>query len=301
MVYKIAEPEDILVHAQRLYPNSFHEKVSSNNLMKDLYRKAVFLSGINEVIEGGGEPVIVDAAGGSGKLWDALGESKNKKFIYIRADISREELEKGGWKFKVIGDVTHMPIADKTADAVFMLNVPIPLSKVREYVEGMKAESENEKESKRRMLEALENAEDAIYKLNLLEGVRMLKENGVMVLGAAYHGHTMKDVQDVVKNLQLQLEKFDIMELDERIVPLWKDYGIEISKPKFALVSLRKTGDDARELVEQYEQMLHNSLQELSRVGGFEKVLRDMKKWSKVKSGESFKIDKEMFSSIVFE
>lgn len=278
MVERIAAPEEILIRAQRLYPESFHEKVSSKKPMEEFYSKAVTLSRVKELIESSRELVtVVDVAGGRGKVSDALKKLTDKGFNYVNVDISGRELGKNGGKHGIIGDIMHLPITDKTADAVFFIEIPIPLSRVRDHVAGMKAESSDETAKKEIMLEPLEAAIDSIYKLNLLEGIRVLKDGGVMVLGGTYKGQTRENVESTVEKLPLKLEEFKIVELDKGVVPLWGSYGIDIKEPKFTIASFKKTGDDIKELVALNEQVLYSSLDRLRRIDGFDKVLNEMR------------------------
>lgn len=276
MVYRIAQPEDILLEAQRIYPKKFHE-VSESTYMDDVYRKAALLSGIKEHVKGGkGEVNVADITGGSGRqgriIRSLLKEDAGRVVVH-NVDISREEMGRGKGDEKIVGELMHLPLADRSMDFVFMNNIPIPISYVRNYVARMRDESGR----KGMMLEMLDVAVDSVYKLDLLEGVRVLKENGVMVVSAKHTGQTAEGVQKALGEVPLRVSGFDVVELEEGVIPLWRKYGIEIEKPTFMVVSMRKVGE-GEGLRELYEEVLHFSLQQLMRVEEFEDVMKEMRK-----------------------
>lgn len=93
MTYKIAKPGDIIVEAQKVYPTSFHEKVSSSRQMEEFYKKAVELSGVVKLIESREDKVrVVDVAGGAGRIGETIKSLTNKEFEYVVVDISRKEM-----------------------------------------------------------------------------------------------------------------------------------------------------------------------------------------------------------------
>jgi hypothetical protein len=275
MVHRISQPDDILHEAQRLYPKKFHE-VSESSYMDDVYRKAALMCGIREHVKATeGQVNAADIAGGSGRqgrIIRSLVKEDAERVVIHNVDISGGELRKGKGGEKIIGDAMHLPLADKSMDFVFMNNIPIPLSHVKNYVINMKDETGK----KEVMLEMLELAIDSVYKLNLLEGARVLKENGVMVFSGKHMGQNGESIQRSLGDLPLKVDKFEVVELEEGVIPLWRKYGIDIEKPTFMVVSLKKTGD-VGELTDFYRQMLFTSLEQLMRIGEFDDVMKEMR------------------------
>lgn len=273
---KIAQPEDVLLEAQKLYPKKFHE-VSESTYMDEVYRKAAALSGIREYVKSTkGDVNVADIAGGSGRqgrIIRSMLKDEAGRVVIHNVDISREELSKSKGDERIVGEIMHLPFADRSMDFVFMNNIPIPISYVRNYVANMKDEAGR----KERMLEMLELAVDSVYKLDMLEGARVLKENGVMVVSGKYIKQTGESIQKSLGELPLKVNKFEVVELEEGIIPLWRKYGIEIEKPTFMVVSMKKVGD-VGDLADFYQQMLRTSLEQLMRVEGFEDILKEMHK-----------------------
>jgi hypothetical protein len=274
MVYKLTQPEDILLEAHRLYPKGFHE-VSDSGFMDEYYRRGAIISGIREYAKTAKEEVhVLDVAAGRGRqgyFVNKVGEENSKKVVIHEVDISRVELGKG--RERTIADIHHLPYADKSMNFVFMNNIPVPLSAVSSYVIRRKGDYV----IKERMLEMLELATDAIYKLNLLEGARVLKDDGVMVLGGKYIGQKIEEIQKNIEDLPLKVDKFEVVELEEYVVPLWRNYGVDIDKPTFMLASLKKTGSDIQKLVDLYEQVLYTALEQLMRIEEFDGVMKEMR------------------------
>ncbi|MEM3555429.1 MAG: class I SAM-dependent methyltransferase [Candidatus Micrarchaeia archaeon] len=275
MIHKISKPEDILLEAQKLYPTKFHE-VSESTYMDEVYRKAAALSGIKEYVGKTKREVnVADIAGGSGRqghIIRSMLKDEARRVTIHNIDISKEELSKRKVDERIVGEIMHLPFVDRSMDFVFMNNIPIPISHVRNYVAFMKDESGR----KGMMLEMLELAVDSVYKLNTLEGARVLKDNGVMVVSGKYTGQSSESIQKGLGELPLKVEKFEVVELEEGVIPLWRKYGIEIEKPTFMVASFRKTSSDLKEHFELYEQMLYTSLEQLMRIEGFEDVLKEM-------------------------
>jgi hypothetical protein len=295
MVNKIAQPEDILMTAQKLYPGNFRD-ISESGFMDNLYLKAPRMPGVKEAIEkGNGQANVAEFASGTGRAGNAIRKVTGTEFNYYCIDIDRRQFGKEDWKSRITGRVENVPLADKTQDVVFMLNVPIPISEVKSRL--LKEGSLDY--TKKRMLEMLENVIDAQYKLNLLEGVRVLKDDGVMVIGGKYVLQTEDKMQKNIEDLPLKITKLEIVDVDENVIPLWRKYGIDIENPSFMLVSMKKTKGDIREAVDSYEQLLYSSLEQVMRIQGkeegksrIEEVFEEMKNESKLKPGNLQKREK---------
>lgn len=293
MVVRIAKPEDMLLEAQKLYLKDFH-RVSSSKEMNAYYEKHADFSYAEELVKSGKPVVIVVVASGRGKEGDAFKKRFGDNANVYNFDISRKELGKDHEKNRAMAETMHLPVADKTADIVSMSHIPIPLSSVVRYVAGMNAEGiEN---AKIMMLEMLSNATDSIYKLNLLEAVRVLKDNGVIRFGVMQDRQTRKSLEKSIEGLPLKLEEFKIERHDEKLVPIWRNYGSDVDKPISAHAVLRKTRSDIGEIVALYEQLLYFSLEQVMRIEGrkegkslIEEVLEEMKKAKRIESGKSFK------------
>jgi hypothetical protein len=98
-----------------------------------------------------------------------------------------------------------------------------------------------------------------------------------MVVSGKYIKQTGESIQKSLGELPLKVNKFEVVELEEGIIPLWRKYGIEIEKPTFMVVSMKKVGD-VGDLADFYQQMLRTSLEQLMRVEGFEDILEEMHK-----------------------
>jgi len=119
---------------------------------------------------------------------------------------------------------------------------------------------------------------DAQYKLNLLEGARVLKDDGIIVVGGKYVGQKQEGMQGNLADLPLRIKHFEVVDVDEDAVPAWRRYGIDIEKPTFLLYSLKKTGEVSKELVSFYEQVRYTALEQLIRIEGFDDIMEGMRK-----------------------
>lgn len=286
MVQKLRQPDDIIVEANSRYNEAhkhFHE-VAESTYMDSTYIKGAVISGIRERLKSFPEDIdVCDIPGGSGRqghiIRSYVKEDASRVHIY-NVDMSREELGKDKKDIRIRGDVMHVPLEDGSMDVVFMNNIPIPLSELRRHAIQMKEYSGG----KETMVEMLNVAVDAQYKLALLEGARVLKDNGVMVVSAKYTGQTAQGIQKVVEDLPLKVEKFEIVDLENGVIPLWRKYGKDIERPNFTVTSFRKTGD-TQEAEDVYRQLLYTSLEQLMRIQGkneeksmIEEVFEEMEK-----------------------
>jgi len=274
MVHRIAHPEDVLREAQLLYPQKFKE-VSESGFMDEFYKKAARMPGVMEAVKsGGGKAVVFDVASGTGRVGNFIKFLSHMDFDYYCFEINEKQLGWEGWKKAVIGDISHLRAEDKAADVVFMLNVPIPISGIKNHLlEGGRLDH-----TKKGMLEMLDLAIDAQYKLNLLEGARVLKDDGIIVVGGKYVGQKQEGMQGNLADLPLRIKHFEVVDVDEDAVPAWRRYGIDIEKPTFLLYSLKKTGEVSKELVSFYEQVRYTALEQLIRIEGFDDIMEGMRK-----------------------
>jgi|GEM_PF-1939174 len=301
MVQKFAEEENILRRVQILYPDSFHEKVSSSKLMSKFYAKAVELSGAVELIENSaGSVTIVDICGGRGVVGDTIKSKTAREFNYVVVDISRKELGGERWKNRVMADMLHIPVGDRTADVVFSLNTPVPLAQVKEHAKVMKVNSLSEEIERGNVIRILSEAVDNICELNLLNAARILKNNGVLVVGNPFAGHGEEDAREQVREIPMKLEKYERVKLSHRVISLWKEYGSEVDSPVFVLASFRRVEGDIRKRIEFRKALLENNIQELEGNEFFKKVVDEMEREAATKK-QSFAIDKSLFESIKWE
>lgn len=285
MAYKIAKPGDILVDAQKAYPSGFH-KVSSSHFMDEFYRKAIEMSGVVELIERSNRTItIVDVAGGRGRIGEMLKEITKREFNYIVVDLSKQEAGRGSWKDVIVGNTAHIPLADSSADAVFFLNMPVPTSMVERRVEKMKPSSIQEVEDRWVMADKLSKAGDALYNLNIFEGIRVLKSGGSLIVGGKYTGQTRKDKEKWAERLPLIVDDIEKVELDSRVLLLWKDYGVDMNEPVFSMTSFTKSHGEIRKLVKRMEAERDRRLDELSKIKTFERILDEMKNDTEAKKG----------------
>jgi hypothetical protein len=293
MVNKVLERDrtDVLREIKSRYRPSFHENVSNSQLMEEFYRKAILVSGVVEKINKSKEPVmVVDIAGGRGRVVEILKELTHKEFNSVVVDRSREELGKDDWKLKVIVDMTHLPIADKKADVVFLLNSPSSVGVIKEHIVNTKPASRAEWEESKKVLVFLGFTSGAIDMVNVLEGVRILKNDGVFVEGMLYSKGGVNELKDILEGIQttlkekginigevpLERDRFEIFELDAKVAKDWRKYGIEIGEPKFFVESYRKTGAKLDGWVGEVRKSLEYCLEQLSKTERFWKVIDEM-------------------------
>jgi SAM-dependent methyltransferase len=300
---RIEQSRDILREAQKYNLKDFH-KVSDAKESRAFYDTQTRNSGVVGLVEKGYDVCICDVAGGRGEQGDSIREALGSKAHKVRIqqlDIDRKQLGKSRKKDRIRVDTMHLPVADKTYDVVFMNNVMIPLRDVESYVADKKVKDDGDK----KMLEMLHLAVSSIFTLNMLEAIRVLKDDGAIVFGVMYDRAGKKSLnrellEKEIEGLPLKIEKFQIKKYDEGLVPIWRNYGSDLEKPKFVHIVLRKTGSGIDELVALQEQMLDFSLGQLVRVGGrqenksmIEEVLEEMKKAKKFRPGKAVILDKK--------
>jgi len=292
MVVKVDQPEDIIRIAQECYlKGTDFRRVSDSSEMGGFYDNQTKLSGVKRLVESGRKLKIGDIAGGSGRQGDSIRRSLGSKADSVEIDVFDINMKAMGevtGQNRIVSETMHLKAADGTYDMIFMNNVPVPLSSVGRYVTHIKEVGDGRDQ----VLEMLNLAVDSIVKLNLLEAVRALKDDGAIVLGVNYEESrkssdgteprrkllTRESLEKIVDDLPLKVEKFEIKKYDEKLVPLWRNYGADMGKPEFVHAVLRKTGSDISELVAMQEQVLDFALRQLIRIEGFEDVMGEMKK-----------------------
>ena len=264
-----------LIEMQDLYFTSFHDKVSSSNIMYEFYSRAVLASGAIDLIKKSDKPItIVDVAGGRGVVGDVLRKlleerGISKSFNYVVVDISQGELGREGWKDRIVGNMAQFPLADKEADVVFLLNLLDPHSVIESH---MQKKTLGEEDS--RVYSLIDNIGKATFMLNLCEVIRVLKENGVFVEGGKYRGFDRTDFKGLIP---VESDKFEVFRLDEGVKKLWSDYGAGIRRPEFFIETLIKRGEVDRKWIDEYEGILKYNLEELSKSSRFWEITEEMR------------------------
>ncbi|MEM3690502.1 MAG: hypothetical protein QXZ40_02120, partial [Candidatus Micrarchaeia archaeon] len=180
-------------------------------------------------------------------------------------------------------------------------NMPVPLAQVKEHAKVTKADNLSEEWDREKVMNILNDAVDNICELNLLNAARILKNNGVLVLGNSFAGQTEEDARRQVKEIPMKLERYARVKLSNRVIPLWKEYGSEVSSPVFVLVCFRKVEGSVEESIKFREAALRDDFQELERSEFFKKIIKEMERGASAKKGETFAIDKSLFESIKWE
>ncbi|NYZ76182.1 hypothetical protein H0N98_02940 [Candidatus Micrarchaeota archaeon] len=326
-MYRLLEPEEgkVLARFQNFYPTSFHEKVSKSSYMDKFYEKAVSVSGITNIINESEKPVtIVDIAGGRGRFKDAVEKVAEKKFNYVVVDLSREQLgkfedlrmrdkEKKGERFKVVGDMSSVPISG--ADAAVLLNTPNVIlgfysdfvekyiSKYKEFFQK-KYDGLFEEEVSKKVLERLRESEEgrisillgammtSVDKLHILEAVKLLKENGVLIIGGFAQAISAYPI-DEMKGIPLKVRDVEEFRLNRNVMKLWRDYsGDDLENNTFFVASFTKTGEVAGDLIEGCEKIFKDSFHELLKSKRFWEVLNELEKIEKEKKEAADEIHK---------
>jgi hypothetical protein len=242
--------ESPLRKMQSLYFTSFHETVSSSNLMDKFYERAILASGVIDLIEKSDKPItIVDVAGGRGRVGDILKKlleerGISKSFNYVVVDISQEELGKESGKHKIVGNITQVPLANKTADVVFLVNMPSPTAAIKIHMLKKTPGVNKGSGEDSKVYSLIDNASTAMFLLDVCEGVRVLKENGVMVGGTRYGGLRT----DFGGLAPLEADRFEVFRLDKGVKKLWKDYGLDVYGPEFFVETFIKKGEVKRKV-----------------------------------------------------
>jgi hypothetical protein len=206
--------------------------------------------------------------------------------------------EKRGEKHKIVGDMLTVPTGQ--GDATTLLNMPnIVLgfegafvnkyfSKYKNYLrpeyaglfekEVFKATEKKFSETEEgKMFMLLSKMDASLSKLNILEAVRTLKENGVLLVGSFVQkgSYPIKDMEGI----PLKMKGYDEFKLDRRIIDKWNEY----SKPAkgsekllFFVGAFIKTSDVKKELIEECEKTFKDSFDELVKKPRFWEILNEL-------------------------
>ncbi|MEM3555428.1 MAG: class I SAM-dependent methyltransferase [Candidatus Micrarchaeia archaeon] len=279
MTYRIAKPGEIIVEAQERYPGSFYDKVSSSKYMDEFYKKAVEASGVVKLIESREDTVrVVDVAGGRGRVGEMIRKMTDKNFEYIVVDISRKEMGDDKDKVKIVGDMAHIPLKNSSADVVFFLNMPVPISLIKRKAETMTPGSLVEVEELWSIKMYLGNSIDAAFRSNMLEGLRVLKPDGVLVTGAKHVGQSKEVAEEAFREFPLRVEKQEVVELDSKVIPLWRKYGLGLEDPKFVITTYRRVEGNVESLIEHEKERLERNLGKAMEMETFWKVMEEFRK-----------------------
>ncbi|NYZ79385.1 hypothetical protein H0N99_04525 [Candidatus Micrarchaeota archaeon] len=305
-MYRLLEPEEgkVLARFQNFYPTSFHEKVSSSPLMDKFYEKAVSVSGLAEMINESKEPItIVDIAGGRGRLKDVVEKVAKKEFNYVVVDLSREQLGKSkdfhrldkegkGEKFRVIGDMSSVPVAG--ADAAVLLNSPNAVVGFyyrffakygKSFEKGFSVKEFGKiRESEEFKIHVLLNAMmSSTDKLNILEATKLLKQDGVLVIGGFARAISAYPVEEM-RGIPLEVRNVEKFKLNRDVMKLWSDYsGNAVENQPFFVAAFTKTGEVGEELIGECEKTFKDSFQSLIKSKRFWEILNELEKIEKEK------------------
>jgi len=289
---RIAEKDNPLTVMQELYFTQFHEKVSSSKEMEKFYRKVISASGVLDMAERSSRPLtIVDICGGGGRLGHELEKEVKKPINIVNVDISNEQLRIDNGKLKIRGEMMHLPLADKVADVALLINMPNPVRVVENHLERTKPDSIKEIADNYELYCLLADARHCTVKLAVFEGLRILKDNGIMSFGTVYRGPSTYGVEKI--DVPLKQVGFEIFGLDLKVAKLWDDYGISVEKPEFFVESFRKIGEVNRSSVTQCRNALRDSLESLSGSKRFWEVIGEMRRAEEAKKKIVGKIDRE--------
>jgi len=212
----------------------------------------------------------------------------------------KAELGKSDWKEKVILDMTHLPIADKKADVVWRLNPPSPIAGVKDYIVNLQPASHAEFKENRKVLVLLGFVSGAVDMLNVLEAVRVMKDDGVFVEGMPYREDSVNELTGILDGMRSALKKrgldmgaaplkqvkYEIFELDRRINEMWSKYGVELDlidhKPFFFVGSYSKNETKLDLWFNEAKKSLSSPLGQLSKIERFWEIIDDMGKSKKL-------------------
>lgn len=178
---------------------------------------------------------------------------------------------------RIVADMAHIPLRDSSADVVFLLNTPIPISIIKRKAERMVPGSLTEVEDLRAIRHYLGNAMDATCRLNMLESLRVLKPGGTLVTGAKYTGQSKEGAEEAFGEFPLVVDKHYVVELDRGVLALWRAYGISLNKPTFAIATFKRTEGAVEPLVEQEMERLNRNLGKLVEIETFGKVMEKLR------------------------
>jgi len=279
--------------------------------MDEFYEKAVSVSGIAKMINESEEPItIVDIASGRGRFNDALERVTKKKYNIIEVDISGVQLgksedfhlrdkERKGEKFRVIGDMSSVPVAG--ADAAVLLNSPNAVvgfysSFFEKYGKSFEKGFSVKEFGKIRdpeefkiyvLLNAMMSSTD---KLNILEATKLLKQDGVLVIGGFARAISAYPIEEM-KGIPLEVRNIEKFKLNRNVMKLWSDYrGNAVKDQPFFVAAFTKTGEVGKELIEECEKTFKNSFQALIKSKRFWEILNELEKIEKEKKDAASEI-----------
>lgn len=288
--------EEVLGKIKSFCNASFYENVASSPMTDRFYKVAINLSKVLKRVENGESVTIVDTGGGGGKIYDMIakdvGKELLKKVNYVSVDKSRVQLGTDKLKSRVVGDMMHLPLENSTAHAVFLLNPPSLTGVIEKYIARTKPASIMQIEEDNGVQVFLHITDGAFNMLNVLEGVRVMRDDGIMVGGLPFRKGELKDLETILKRtrnnlrrngvntgpIPIEIKESRIIELDWRVMSLWDKYGIDIDWPKFRLDSYVKTGAKLDDWFKNIGNTLNFGLGELAKTDRFWEIMDEMRK-----------------------
>lgn len=178
MVEKVlTEKESIILELKAL--NESQTKSDSPMLLRKLDHKRIIEKSV-EAAEIGrmSNPVIVEFGGLRGATEEVIRKQHpGKEFEYVNMDYSKELKKSGG--IKVLSDMTNTPLKGSSVDVVFIMNMWFGTDSLRQKVEECPSGTEGRDE----LLKLLKNMSDLQERIASLEGIRVLKKDGRLVVG----------------------------------------------------------------------------------------------------------------------
>lgn len=296
---KVHEPtnEEVLGRIKSFCLTSFYENVASSPMMDRFYKVAIDLSKVMRRVETSEGPItIVDMGGGSGRIYDMMIKDMKKglkeKVNYIPVDISRGQLGIDGRKKRVVGDIMHLPLVDSSAHAVFLLNPPSSVGVIETYIERTKPASIAQMEENNRVHMFLQITSGEVDLLNVLEGARVLRDDGIFVEGMPFRKGQTNNVERILKGVRdssmrngvsigpipLEMKEHRIIELDPGVMSLWAKYGVDVDWEKFQIESYIKTGAKLDDWFKTVRKTLNFSLSGLSKTDRFWEIVEEMER-----------------------
>ena len=296
MVGKVANPEkkDPLVTMQDLYFRDFHEKVAEKREFIPFYGKIIDVSGVLKKINGSKETVnIADVGSGSGMLERTL-RTRNPmgEFNVFNIDIDKDVFFGNPGEIRITAEMRHLPLSDKTMDFVYFVNMPNPVRVVENYMEKTKPGSIKELADNYEVFCYLEDIRSSVFRLDVFEGIRVLKDGGTMTFATWYKGPGSRGVEST--EVQLKPVNFEIFELDKEAAEYWKRYlGVSVVGKEFFCESSVKTGDVKMEDTVRFQKNLKESNDGLKDIKRFWEIIQEIEIERKAKEKMTSKVDKK--------